>query len=33
MIKNFENKFGSPDECTIILGDYDKENNMRGKNQ
>ncbi len=31
MIKNFANKFGSPDECTIILGDYDKENNMKGK--
>jgi hypothetical protein len=31
MIKNFANKFGSPDECTIILGDYDKENNRKGK--
>ena len=31
MIKNFANKFGSPEECTIILGDYDKENNMKGK--
>lgn len=31
MIKNFANKFGSPEECTIILGDYDKENDMKGK--
>jgi len=31
MIKNFENKFGKPAECTIILGDYDKENNRKGK--
>jgi len=31
MIKNFANKFGSPEECIIILGDYDKENNMKGK--
>ena len=32
MIKNFSNKFGKPDECTIILGDYDKgEHNMKGK--
>ena len=31
MIRNFANKFGSPDECTIILGDYDKENNRKGK--
>ena len=31
MIKNFANKFGSSKECTIILGDYDKENNMKGK--
>ena len=31
MIKNFENKFGKPEECTIILGDYDKENNRKGK--
>ena len=32
MIKNFSNKFGKPDECTVILGDYDKgEHNMKGK--
>jgi hypothetical protein len=31
MIKNFANKFGSPKECTIVLGDYDKVNNMKGK--
>jgi len=24
MINNFENKFGKPNKCTIILGDYDK---------
>jgi hypothetical protein len=32
MIKNFENKFGKPNECTIILGDYDKgDGHMKGK--
>jgi hypothetical protein len=32
MIKNFENKFGKPNECTVILGDYDKGNgHMKGK--
>ena len=32
MIKNFSNKFGEPNECTVILGDYDKGNgNMKGK--
>ena len=32
MIKNFSNKFGKPDECTVILGDYDKGNgHMKGK--
>ena len=32
MIKNFSNKFGKSDECTVILGDYDKgEHNMKGK--
>ncbi len=32
MIKNFSNKFGKPDECTVILGDYDKgDHNMKGK--
>jgi hypothetical protein len=31
MIRNFANKFGKPEECIIVLGDYDKENNMKGK--
>ena len=32
MIKNFENKFGKPNKCTVILGDYDKEDgHMKGK--
>jgi hypothetical protein len=32
MIKNFSNKFGKPDDCIVILGDYDKgEHNMKGK--
>ena len=32
MIKNFENKFGKSNECTIILGDYDKgDGHMKGK--
>jgi hypothetical protein len=32
MIKNFSNKFGKPNECTIILGDYDKgDGHMKGK--
>ncbi len=32
MIKNFSNKFGKPNECTVILGDYDKGgHNMKGK--
>jgi hypothetical protein len=32
MIKNFENKFGCPNQCTVILGDYDKgDGHMKGK--
>jgi hypothetical protein len=32
MIMNFSNKFGKPDECTVILGDYDKgDGHMKGK--
>jgi len=32
MIKNFENKFGGPNQCTVILGDYDKgDGHMKGK--
>lgn len=31
MIKNFTNKFGSPDKTLFIMGDYDKgDNNMKG---
>jgi hypothetical protein len=31
MIKNFSNKFGSPDKTLFIMGDYDKgDNNMKG---
>ena len=32
MIKNFTNKFGKPEDCIVVLGDYDKgEYNMKGK--
>lgn len=32
MIKNFSNKFGKPNDCIVVLGDYDKgNNNMKGK--
>ena len=32
MIKNFSNKFGKPEDCIVVLGDYDKgEHNMKGK--
>jgi len=32
MIKNFEKKFGNSNECTVIIGDYDKgDGNMKGK--
>jgi arginine repressor len=32
MIKNFSNKFGKPEDCILVLGDYDKgEHNMKGK--
>ena len=32
MIKNFSNKFGKPEDCIVILGDYDKgEHNIKGK--
>jgi hypothetical protein len=32
MIKNFSNKFGKPNDCIVVLGDYDKgEHNMKGK--
>ena len=31
MIKNFKNKFGEPNKTLIILGDYGRANNIRGK--
>ena len=32
MIKNFSNKFGKPDDCIVVLGNYDKgEYNIKGK--
>lgn len=31
MIKNFTKKFGSPKDIIIVMGDYDKGENMRGK--
>jgi hypothetical protein len=31
MIKNFKKKFGSESEVLVILGDFDKKENMRGK--
>lgn len=31
MIKNFENKYGKPENNIIILGDYDKKDHMKGK--
>ena len=31
MISNFKKKFGDPESCTVILGDYDKgDGNMKG---
>jgi hypothetical protein len=30
MIKNFQKKFGDPDECLIVYGDYEKEQHMKG---
>ena len=31
MINNFKNKYGDSDNVLVIMGDYDKENNMKGK--
>jgi len=31
MITNFMNKFGDPKDCLIIMGDYSKDHNMKGK--
>jgi hypothetical protein len=31
MIKNFENKYGKPEECIIVLGDYDNKIYINGK--
>ena len=31
MINNFRKKYGNSDECLVVLGDYDKQNNRKGK--
>ena len=31
MLKNFQKKFGSPEETNVVIGDYDKINNPKGK--
>ena len=31
MIKNFENKYGKPTETIFVMGDWDKGENMKGK--
>lgn len=31
MITNFENKYGKPNECIIVIGDYDKTEHRKGK--
>jgi hypothetical protein len=31
MIANFRNKYGDPKDVIVIMGDYDKEKNMKGK--
>ena len=31
MIKNFEKKYGKPDKTIFVMGDYDKGENMKGK--
>ena len=31
MLKNFEKRFGGPELTNVIIGDYDKPNNPRGK--
>ena len=33
MINNFKEKFGKPEEIIVIIGDYDKENNNKQKNE
>ena len=30
MVKNFKNKFGSPEDTIVIFGDYDKKSNIKG---
>lgn len=31
MLQNFKKTFGSPDEYIVIIGDFDKKDNMKGK--
>jgi hypothetical protein len=31
MIKNLQNKYGKPEECLLVVGDWSKEDNMKGK--
>jgi hypothetical protein len=31
MIKNFQNKYGKPEDCLLVVGDWSKEENMKGK--
>jgi hypothetical protein len=31
MIKNFQKKYGKPENCLIVYGDYDKKEHMKGK--
>lgn len=31
MVNNFKEKFGKPEDVIVVIGDYDKENNMKGK--
>lgn len=31
MINNFTEKFGGPEGCLLVIGDFDKKNNMKGK--
>jgi hypothetical protein len=31
MIKNFQKKYGTPEECLLVVGDWSKGDNMKGK--
>lgn len=31
MINNFQNKYGKPDECLLVIGDWSIKGNMKGK--